>query len=193
MVGRWKSGAPIDVTPFKDDPALAVDPNRNNDFAFQGEVNSQLRCPFGAHVRKTNPRNDLEAPPAPINPIPIENRRIMRRGVQFGPEVTKEEKISGKTQHGRGLLFACYQSHLENGFQFIQQSWANSKTFPPFETQPEDPGLDPLIGQGVREMSGLDPLNEQKVLSLPDFIIPRGGEYFFSPSIKGLKNTIAKA
>ncbi|CAA7266771.1 unnamed protein product [Cyclocybe aegerita] len=192
-VGRWKSGAPIDVTPFKDDPALAADPRRNNDFAFQGEINSQLRCPFGAHVRKTNPRNDLEVPPAPINPIPIEKRRIMRRGVQFGPEVTREEKISGKTQHGRGLLFACYQSHIENGFQFIQQSWANSKTFPPFETQPEDPGLDPLIGQGVREMSGLDPLNEQKVLSLPDFIIPRGGEYFFSPSIKGLKNTIAKA
>jgi deferrochelatase/peroxidase EfeB len=28
MVGRWKSGAPIDITPFKDDPALGVDPER---------------------------------------------------------------------------------------------------------------------------------------------------------------------
>ena len=28
MVGRWKSGAPIDISPFKDDPALAVDPKR---------------------------------------------------------------------------------------------------------------------------------------------------------------------
>ena len=28
MVGRWKSGAPIDVTPFKDDPVLAKDPQR---------------------------------------------------------------------------------------------------------------------------------------------------------------------
>ena len=28
MVGRWKSGAPIDITPFKDDPALGTDPTR---------------------------------------------------------------------------------------------------------------------------------------------------------------------
>ena len=28
MVGRWKSGAPIDITPFQDDPVLAADPTR---------------------------------------------------------------------------------------------------------------------------------------------------------------------
>jgi deferrochelatase/peroxidase EfeB len=28
MVGRWKSGAPIDISPFQDDPALAKDPKR---------------------------------------------------------------------------------------------------------------------------------------------------------------------
>jgi deferrochelatase/peroxidase EfeB len=28
MVGRWKSGAPIDITPFQDDPILAKDPAR---------------------------------------------------------------------------------------------------------------------------------------------------------------------
>ena len=28
MVGRWKSGAPIDITPFKDDPVLAADPTK---------------------------------------------------------------------------------------------------------------------------------------------------------------------
>lgn len=122
MVGRWKSGAPIDVSPFKDDPALAADPKRNNNFDFGGEINSQLRCPFAAHVRKTNPRDDLEVPPPPTAPISIAGRRIMRRGVQFGPEVTAKEKYEGKTQHARGLLFACYQSSLTNGFQFLQHS-----------------------------------------------------------------------
>jgi hypothetical protein len=34
VVGRWKSGAPIDLTPTQDDPALAADPQRNNDFTF---------------------------------------------------------------------------------------------------------------------------------------------------------------
>jgi hypothetical protein len=96
--------------------------NRNNDFAFAGEINSAFRCPFAAHVRKTNPRDDLEVPPPPIPPIPVEGRRIMRRGVQFGPEVTQEETKAAKTQHGRGLLFACYQTSIVNGFQFLQHS-----------------------------------------------------------------------
>jgi len=95
--------------------------NRNNDFSFAGEISSQLRCPFAAHVRKTNPRDDLEVPPPPRPPIPIEGRRIMRRGVQFGPEVTREEAHTAKTQHGRGLLFTCYQTSIVNGFQFLQQ------------------------------------------------------------------------
>lgn len=34
IIGRWKSGAPIDITPDQDDPVLAADPMRNNDFTF---------------------------------------------------------------------------------------------------------------------------------------------------------------
>ena len=32
--GRFKLGAPIDITPLKDDPVLAKDPQRNNNFDF---------------------------------------------------------------------------------------------------------------------------------------------------------------
>ncbi|KAG7445377.1 uncharacterized protein BT62DRAFT_933216 [Guyanagaster necrorhizus] len=53
MVGRWKSGAPIDITPLKDDPELAADPQKNNDFSFEGERDDQFRCPFAAHIRKS--------------------------------------------------------------------------------------------------------------------------------------------
>ena len=94
----------------------------NNDFKFEGEINSQFRCPFAAHVRKTNPRNDLEALPPPVGPISVQKNRIMRRGVQFGPELTKEEKKTAKTECGRGLLFTCYQTSITNGFQFLQKS-----------------------------------------------------------------------
>jgi hypothetical protein len=34
IVGRWKSGAPIDLSPTQDDPVLAADPQRNNNFNF---------------------------------------------------------------------------------------------------------------------------------------------------------------
>ncbi|KAF8804040.1 Dyp-type peroxidase, partial [Phlegmacium glaucopus] len=193
IVGRWKSGAPIDLSPFKDDPALAADPARINNFRFAGEISSQLRCPFAAHVRKTNPRDDLEVPPSPIKPISVQPRRIMRRGVQFGPEVTAAEDASGKTQHSRGLLFTCYQTSITNGFQFLQQTWADNKNFPPFTGKPFPAGLDPLIGQGIRVTAGLDPNNESGDTTLDTFIIPKGGEYFFSPGLNGLKSTIAKA
>jgi deferrochelatase/peroxidase EfeB len=93
---------------------------RNNNFKFEGQVNSQFKCPFAAHIRKANPRDDLEGGPPPR--ISNETKRIMRRGIPFGPEVTPAEEASKTTQKGRGLLFVCYQSSISNGFQFLQQS-----------------------------------------------------------------------
>ena len=112
------TGAPLDLTPTKDDPALGADPSRNNDFRynFPDDAQTQDRCPFAAHTRKTNPRADLEVDLG----ASTEARRIIRRGIQFGPEVTQQEAKTGKTMHGRGLLFAAYQSNIVNGFQFIQ-------------------------------------------------------------------------
>lgn len=113
MTGRWKSGAPVPLTPFRDDPELAT----RNDFSFVS--GSQEQCPFAAHVRKMNPRGDLDVVTA-INP-----HRVMRRGIQYGPEVNEHEKKTQKTEKDRGLLFVCYQSSLSNGFQFLQKSKYN--------------------------------------------------------------------
>jgi len=187
LVGRWKSGAPIDLTPFQDDPALAADPQRNNNFHFSAETNFQKICPFAAHIRKTNPRADLEGLTPPIS---IQAQRIMRRGIQFGPEVTEQETSEGRTLNERGLLFACYQASIAKGFAFIQEKWANNPNFPFGETTPNAPGLDPIIGQGNRQLSGTDPNNPATVLPVPTWVIPRGGEYFFSPSLKALKETV---
>ena len=112
-MGRWKSGAPIDITPLKDDPVLAADPQRNNNFQYDRA--SQERCPFAAHTRKMNPRSDLGE--AIVDP-----HRIIRRGIQFGPEVSPEERAAHRTQKERGLLFVSYQSSLSQGFQFLQKS-----------------------------------------------------------------------
>lgn len=77
-----------------------------------------MKCPFAAHIRKTNPRDDA----TPDNNVP--SHMLLRRAIQFGPEVTAHEKQSQTSDpnHARGLLFVCYQSNLSNGFHFVQSS-----------------------------------------------------------------------
>ncbi|KAF2232962.1 Dyp-type peroxidase [Viridothelium virens] len=187
LVGRWKS----------DDEKLGTDPTRNDNFRY--DPLSQERCPFAAHTRKTNPRSDLPS---------TEIHRILRRGIPFGPEVTEEERQKG-TIHDRGLLFKAYQSNNINGFQFIQSSWANNTNFPfldttvapPFPPKPgftkeQGPGFDPIIGQalngGDRDIILTKAGDPTGNLDLPvEWVVAKGGEYFFSPSIPALKSRFA--
>jgi hypothetical protein len=62
------------------------------------------------------------------------------------------------------------------------------------------PGQDPIIGKtniAAPVMTGTDPENPVIPLNLPNevdqWVVSRGGEYFFSPSIPALENTFALA
>ncbi|KAJ7081603.1 dye-decolorizing peroxidase precursor [Mycena belliarum] len=207
MVGRWKSGAPIFLSPTADDPELAADPNRNNDFDYLIESDpaprtenhfNQTRCPFSAHIRKSRPRGDL-------NPIEQANANlILRASIPYGPEVTDAEAASSTTSVDRGLAFVSYQSNVFNGFLFLQNAWINDATFPFGKVDPTI-GVDPIIGSlggGPKNISGLDPAvpcpdednctGQQDVshdVVLPrDFVVSRGGEYFFVPSLSGIND-----
>ncbi|WP_202459921.1 hypothetical protein [Streptomyces sp. SID1328] len=57
MVGRWPSGAPLEPAPEHDDPELAADPHRVNDFLYREHDDRGFRCPAGAHIRRTNSRD----------------------------------------------------------------------------------------------------------------------------------------
>ncbi|KAK0186269.1 fungal peroxidase [Armillaria mellea] len=191
MVGRWKSGAPVDLVPLFDDPTLAADPTRNNNFTYLHDDQSstnQTRCPFSAHTRKTRPRGDF----TPENTA----NHIIRAGIPYGPEVTDEEAASNTTSASleRGLAFVAYQSNINQGFRFLQQFWVNNANFFQAGT-----GVDPIIGSAgtnpssrSRPVTGLDPTDLGRAITLQnDFVVSRGGEYFFSPSISAILNTIA--
>jgi len=180
LVGRWKSGVPVTLAPWRDDPnVIENDPNKTNlnDFLYAAEQGFPKLCPFSAHARKMNPRDDL-------SDAANEKHRILRRGVPFGPELQDDE--SKETRHGRGLLFACYQSSIVNGFRFMQISWANNRNF-----IAEGTGIDAIIGQGPGQnfVAGLNPRDPEAQVQRPGkFVVPYGGEYFFTPSLSGLKH-----
>ncbi|KAJ7844806.1 dye-decolorizing peroxidase precursor [Mycena leptocephala] len=185
MVGRWKSGAPIFLSPTADDPVLAADPNRNNDFDYLLDVAdpgtenhfNQTACPFGAHIRKVHPRGDL-GPSA-------ENSHFIIRSM------TAAETASSTTSVDRGLAFVAYQSSIFNGFMFLQSIWINNVGFIFGKVDPTI-GVDPIIGTlggGPKNISGLNPrvLVDESVDfhddPWNDVVLPT---VFFSPSLSGL-------
>lgn len=209
MVGRWKSGAPLETTPLQDEPELAKDPAANNDFVFSSDV-FQRACPYSAHIRKVNPRDD-EADPADGATAANAHasvlvRRIMRAGIAFGPEVSPSEAVTRTTTLDRGLLFVCYQTSIHEQFEFVQTAWANNPGFIFNKNRPAgathvDPGFDPLIGQGSpvgsRARTSDEPVanfpsgSARSKLNMPnDFVVPTGGSYMFVPSISALKTTL---
>lgn len=144
----------------------------------------RLVCPVGAHIRKTNPRGDQPGGGrAAVNP-----HRILRAGIPYGPEISEDPTAE------RGLLFACYQSNLNQGFTFIQQRWANNTGF-----RFQGGGVDAVMGQvndqAEVDMLGLFPQDANRPLALPGinrFVVPKGGEYFFSPSLTALKGVLSE-
>jgi Dyp-type peroxidase family len=191
MLGRWKSGAPLEFAPRYDQPALGGDEKRNNDFEFKDD-RFQRKCPFAAHIRKVYPRDDLSEAEA-------QRHRIIRRGIPFGPEVAPGETT---TQQKRGLMFVCYQTSIERQFEYIQRQ-ANNPDFVSGKERPGGgfvrPGYDPIIGQapgnGVREMDEPYPNypagSLRTTLTIPQqFVQLTAAAYFFMPSITALRTVL---
>ncbi|KAG5643878.1 hypothetical protein DXG03_009508 [Asterophora parasitica] len=191
LFGRWKDGTPTELSPDGPDKSISGDDKKINNFKFD-QTKGQTRCPFASHMRKSNPRND-------VSPVESVFKHFIRRhNMPYGPEVTAEERDGNGTIEERGLHVVCYASSIVRGFKFYQQAWYNDPDFPP--NKPQVPGLDPIFGQTGEEyrsvhryMTGTNPEDElQLMLFHKKFIDPRGGEYFFAPSISTLRDLIAK-
>jgi deferrochelatase/peroxidase EfeB len=81
QVGRWKSGAPLALTPSQDDTTLGADPNQNNNFDFSDDQ-GERRCPYAAHIRKTNPRADFDQRGLSQEKA-VDPRRVIRAGIRL--------------------------------------------------------------------------------------------------------------
>ena len=176
-VGRWRSGAPLVLHPEHD----AASARTENHFGFAENDPAGLRCPLGAHIRRAHPRDSL--PPSPAESLETSRRhRLVRRGRPYGPRAMWP--VFGKKDDGvdRGLVFIALNASIRRQFEFIQQTWLNSRKFARLYEE-----SDPILGQagGAFTLQG-SPVR-RRLEGLPSFTRLRGGGYFFLPGIRALR------
>jgi Dyp-type peroxidase family len=174
MVGRWRSGAPLALSPERDDPALGADGSRNNDFLY-GDDPRGLKCPIGSHVRRMNPRDGVVTGQVRLH-------RMIRRGTSYGPQLA--DGILDDDGADRGLCFVFVGASLTRQFEFVQQQWANDGRA--FGAPAEK---DPLTGDNDGTCPFTIPARpvRRRLKDLPRFVTTRGGEYCFAPSLSALR------
>jgi deferrochelatase/peroxidase EfeB len=220
FAGRWRNGAPLATFPTEAEANRFIDEmTALQQLAWAGtatpdqqvklnELKLQLvafdyvddlegaKCPFGAHMRRVNPRSALEFGQkgafggAFATPGALTNRRrILRRGLPYGQV---EPRPSDDGDHG--VIMLLLNADLSRQFEFVQQQWVNFGN---------DFGLandkDPILGNhGVNEQcradgrmiiegdarTGTPPYFCSR---MPTLVETRGGDYFFVPSLTCLR------
>jgi Dyp-type peroxidase family len=172
LMGRWRSGAPLVLSPDNDDPALGVDPARNNDFNYKEMDPLGYAVPLGSHARRMNPRDTA----ANMN-----RRRMIRRGATYGPHLPEDEPDGG-VERGIAAFIIC--ASLIRQFEFAQNVWANDRNFHELGNE-----RDPIIGtqDGTLEFKIPKRPIRKRIAGLPAFTTVRGGAYFFLPGLKALQ------
>lgn len=187
LCGRWRNGSPLMLSPDKPDDATRdaedfgyVEPNDPNK-----DIESGFKCPFSAHTRVANPRDQDLVPADGNTGFPP---RIARRGMAYGPPL-KSPKDDGKD---RGLigLFLC--GSLSRQFEKLY-GWMNSNdfssVFPSFPT-PQDALIgnrQPLWNVGAAFNIPMPGNPEGLTFNLSDLIVTRGTAYCLLPSLTSLR------
>ncbi|MDP1748538.1 MAG: cytochrome P450 [Reyranella sp.] len=175
MMGRWRSGASLVSHPHE--MAGSRTPDRaDNDFNFAADDPQGLRCPFGAHIRRSNPRGSL-APNDPKQAMIERRHRILRRGRPYGDEKSE-----------RGMLFVALCADLERQFEFLQQSWVGSPSFQGLSHEP-DPITAPPPADPAKPFVFTIPTPSGPVTmkNMKSFVTVRAGGYFFMPSRSAIR------
>ena len=196
LVGRWPSGAPLMLAPETDNAEL----RDRNDFLYR-EDPAGLRCPIGAHIRRTNPRDDVKPYPASESLSMTEAHRMLRRARVFGPTLFDPTVLADPTSdacraailaladdgRARGIHFFCVNASIRSQFEFVQQTWCNNPRFGGLYDN-----KDPVTGDNNR--SG-EPSSHMTIPghpavhtgALPRFVTVRAGAYLFMPSLRALR------
>jgi Dyp-type peroxidase family len=180
FIGRWRGGTPVELSPDKENPDMVHDKEKSVNFKFGDDLEG-LRCPIGAHVRRTNPRDAFG-----FNGKLVNRRRITRRGLPYGPYTPEDQPVSDSDEHG--LIFIAMNASIFRQFEFVQQQWIEYGN-DARQGNDKDMLMGNHGGAGKFMIQGTaDPANPPFICGgLQNFVELRGGDYFFVPSITALR------
>jgi Dyp-type peroxidase family len=199
IVGRWPSGAPLVLAADQDQPGFA----HRDDFLYAEADPHGLACPFGSHIRRTNPRDSIR-PSGPRESLHMSARhRLLRRGKPYGEplfDLTALDRLDDRARLeraivdlrsdgcARGIHFFCINANIKSQFEFVQQAWSNNPRF--------NGGLAVAKPSAVLEGQEADPAGSLlipgrpfglRTAAPPRFVMTRGGAYFFMPAVAALR------
>ncbi len=171
LMGRWRTGVPL---------ADERVPASGNNFNYEADPKGAL-CPFHAHIRRTNPRDQG----ADMAFAKARMPRLLRRGMSYGPPPNRDQPVDDAD---RGLVFMAYNAHLAEQFEVVQRWVAGGNASGGYSGQ-SDPLLGVVDGNGPR----LYPFEHDKRpyeidLGTQPFVTLQWGAYFFVPSVRALKS-----
>jgi Dyp-type peroxidase family len=174
VVGRWTDGTPLVTHPDKPDPDFDPSARGANDFRYDADLDGR-RCPIGAHIRRSNPRDALGFESALTF-----RHRMIRRGMPYGDPLP--DGVMDDDKADRGLVFVTFQASISRQFEAVQIQWLNDGNI--FGLGHDtDFLLGDANGEGKMTIQGDPPffLSPQEV-----FVKTRGGEYLYVPGMSAL-------
>jgi deferrochelatase/peroxidase EfeB len=211
MVGRTLQGEPLVGLLHE---AIAGDTGAPrpdlNAFTYRSDPEG-VRCPLGAHIRRTNPRN-ADLPPGGLGLLARLERtlgfnaearsldlvastrfhRLIRRGREYGTKIPPAQALTAPPDSPEsGLQFICLGASIERQFEFVQSAWVMSAKFNGLRDE-----ADPLLGNRVPGFGAVptDAFSipqtdgpDRRFTALPRFVTVLGGAYFFLPGLRALR------
>jgi deferrochelatase/peroxidase EfeB len=184
LMGRWRSGASLMTHPDGPEPLPADEELNRFDYAPSVEAPMYIddtngeRCPVGSHVRRLNPRS---SPSMGVRGT----RRVMRRGMPYGPPYDPRQPADG-IERGLIGLFLC--ADLELQYEFVLRVWANQDLGAPGLRGTREPFIGAQLESGGVFRVPMPGRPEPLLLSgLPTLTRTRGSVYCLMPGLGAVR------
>lgn len=175
LMGRWRDGTPLAMSPTA--------PNQNfssgNDFGYGNDPDGH-QCPFSAHIRVTNPRDQaLDHASKVLGGVP----RVIRRGAPCGQKLMGT--VDDQVERGLVGMFLC-ASILRQFYKLTV--WMKENNFSP--AFPNQHSQDPLANRLTPDASNqflIPAATGSQTVTLQDFITTKGTAFFLLPGVQTLQ------